>query len=269
MSQVGIPLKQLRIMADGVYRGKKPLRWHRSYPRTGIIEKKFLYKDRDTQINWYTNPLFHQGNNIYHYERVPPNEIYRTIYNGDLERASYIPYIVSPSGERYWLLGSFHDFHEIKADFGGRCYEWDNRGGKKNIQRVPVNCATRELREETHGVLVRPVSQAVNEHRAAVFKGTNTEDDILKTVVFIMVDMTNHLGELDLLQANKKLIPMQRKIDSKISDMIGRGETPEEKFGPLGFYRESDILRGYDENGNPILTAFNLTDFIDNFNRLL
>ena len=201
------------------------------------------FPNKKTQIKWYTDPVFHshnvnnKDNNLYRYKRVSPDEIYK--FQPKVRRSSYIPYIVDKS-EIYWLLGSFIDFPEIKVDFGGKCNE-----------KKPYDCSTRELKEETHGVLVKPIHQALKDNRATVFKGTNKKG---ATTFFIMVNMTDHLDELDEIQKEINIASVYKPV------------VTDEDFGPLGFYNEKDIYKGVDrKTGKNIYTAFTLTDFISKF----
>lgn len=214
-------------------------------PNGPRINEGYWFKNLKSQVDWYTDPNIRKAN--YEYKKLNPSDA-KFEFEG-LERASYVPYIKTRYGETYWLLGSFYDMPDIKVDFGGKCYEWVG-GQKVQTETIPIDCATRELGEETEGVLTNPILSALQDKRGTVYRGVGSEG---KVVVFIMVNMTDHLGELDTLQAGGKLHTMQREIDERAMQRQGG-----ELFGPLGFYNQKELL-----NGN-ILTSFNLTDFITN-----
>ena len=232
---------------------------------------KTWFKNKPTQIRWYTDPDFTSGDNNYDYVRVPTDNIKN--YE-KLIRASFIPYIVN-NGEKYWLLGSFFDFPEIKVDFGGKCHHSHNHNQSHNQTQsqmnqpqhqtqsqmnqpqhqtqpeTPTECAARELREETRGVLNAPLLETLaNKDLVTIYKGYTKDDSNKNTdnrTVFILINMTDHLSELD---------EIQKKIDSSKN-------ITNEEFGPLGFYKESNVYRGFDSNEEPLYTSFALTDFIN------
>ena len=216
--------------------------------RSPRINHGMWFKDKPTQIRWYTDPTFAGGANKYRYERINNiANINDAISKSEwLVRSSYIPYIVI-DGTKYWLLGSFFDFPEIKVDFGGKCERGEG----------PIPCASRELQEETRGVLNEPVRRALADGRGTIYKGYNlarSDKNRNKRVIFIMVDMTDYLEDLDEIQ---KEIEQSERITN-------------EKFGPLDFYREPDVLRGMDtrKNNNRIYTSLALTDFTKSFRSL-
>ena len=62
----------------------------------------------------------------YEYKIVPWEVFLDNTYTGYKSvRSSFIPYVFI-NNEKYWLLGSFHDFpKDILMDFGGSCILWD------------------------------------------------------------------------------------------------------------------------------------------------
>lgn len=197
------------------------------------------FKDKRTQIRWYTDPTFRPKNNILRYRKLQNPEKYINNRSEKLSRASYIPYIKDEEGEKYWLLGSFHDFPEIKVDFGGQCERFE----------TALDCATRELGEETHQILTPDIiSIIVGDGKYDVYRGYNTSG-VVK--IFIMLDITDRLDDLD---------EVQRRID------IATPADEREKFGPLGFYQERELFKGLDhKNNTKIYTSLALTDFIRNY----
>lgn len=222
------------------------------------------FKNKATQIKYYSDPDFwlnraFKSHGNYTYEIQPASFVQN--FSDGLTRASYVPFIIkkegpSEKGERYWLLGSFVDYPEVKADFGGKCVK----------NETVESCATRELMEETEGVLVEPVLKVLYQGRALAYLGTDTSRGVTgaagitgsssgspdtKKIVFVMVNMTDHLEELDEIQ--EKINLRERNFG--------------EKYGPLGFYREADLKIGIDsKTGKRIYTSFALTDFIRNLN---
>ena len=159
---------------------------------------------------------------------------YCDVTNYKLKRSSIIPF-VNRNGENCWLLGSFHDYEKTKypilADFAGSCEEKD-----KN-DCAPLNCAMRELNEESKGLLPNIVRNAIrNSNNFVIFEGKNTKGDIL----YFMFVKLNYEDVKD--------IPDKF---SKIKEIKGQ-----EKFGPLRFYRQSDILN------REYRTSKNLTDLV-------
>ena len=205
------------------------------------VNGNLWFKNKPTQIDYYTDPDFAGAGNRYSYQIINPMTLNETIdQNETLVRSSFIPYIIIDE-QIYWLLGSFHDFPEVKVDFGGKCRKGEN----------PIKCAFRELREETRGVLVEPVRQALADGRAVVFKGYNNHRSVKhydKRVIFILVNMTNQLDDLDKIQFSIDSVPTITK----------------EKFGPLNFYAERDIFHGRDSQnrGIRLYTSYALTDFV-------
>lgn len=209
------------------------------------VNKFTWFKNKATQVSWYTDPTFRDGAHTYTYREINPQEIYQTNRNEKIVRSSYIPYIKSDNDTIYWLLGSFHDLPEIKDDFGGKCERNES----------PERCATRELNEETLGVLTSSVKKALKTGKVRVIKGKNRNNSKYhknKVVYFTLVDMTNLLEDLDAIQ--EKI-----KTASPIT-----GET----FGPLGFYRLDKLYSFRDHKTDErISTAFSLTDLIKNLRR--
>ena len=200
--------------------------------------------NKNVQYRWYVDPTF-KGNNTYNYIKIDPSRIYDRVKKYEkLERASYIPYITTTKGN-YWLLGSFHDFNDIKVDFGGSCEKYEN----------PNDCATRELGEETQKVLLDPVKDAVDQGKLTVFKGYNIHPDSNKRVIFIMVNIDGNFEMLDDIQAT---------IDARFDEKFANKQPgKDDLFGPLGFHRENDVFRFKTSDNRTLYTALNLTDFIE------
>lgn len=221
------------------FTGKKDLNIPSQTPEGPRVNGGKWFRNYQAEINWYTDPATRKRQ--YEYQRIYPGDYDKVLNSTDIQRASYIPYIVM-NGERFWLLGSFHDFPHIKTDFGGTC--------EKKYRETTYECANRELAEETRGVLLEPLKQTFEEEGGIVYLGQTKKESVL----FILVDITNHISRIEDM-------PLLRyKID--IAPPIGT-----EKYGPLGLYTERALVAG------DILTAYNLTDFLtylrNRFNRLI
>ena len=166
-------------------------------------------------------------------------DIYKTV------RSSFIPY-VTINNERYWVLGSFHDFpKDILMDFGGTCIIWDppkkllSRGQQqKSHYQHQFGCAILELQEESKGLLVKPVLKSLGTQPIDVFLGTN--DFHKEYVWFVMVP-------LDYQEVKNIVNIFDKTVD------VNKAE----KLGPMGIYKESDILN------KKFRTSRNLTDFVN------
>lgn len=277
---------RIKRKADGVYSVNYQEDIDNPDPNGPRINGEHWFENKEAQINWYTDPWLRRKRFSY-YEKVDPLIVSNRPFPR-LNRSSYVPYIKTRSGKRYWLLGSFHDMPEIKTDFGGRCYEWDKiKNQRIKQEKYAINCATRELKEETHGVLTKPIlDTAKNDKKVTTYKGTDKRDGA-KTI-FTFVNMSDYffdypqpktvqpwkqktfqpatdpfgnqipipetMGDYDqLFLAESKLKDIQDEINRKAKE-----STEKENFGPLGFYAQDDILSG------KVLTAFSLTDFINN-----
>ncbi len=160
-------------------------------------------------------------------------------------RSSFVPYVMF-NNKRYWVLGSFYDFpRDILMDFGGSCVLFDppreflqpNQRQMRNYQHQ-FGCAMLELNEESKGLLVKPVLKSLGTDGARVYRGSdNTKREY---VWFVMVQLDHH-----------EVKPLVDKFES--APYILKGE----KLGPLGFYKESDILN------KVYRTTKNLTDFVN------
>lgn len=204
----------------------------------------YWFPNKDSQIKWYTDPYYRitpfdkYNRNFYHYKKACPKEIYRRYEK--LQRASIIPYI-KYKGLKYWLLGSFNDYPEVKTDFGGKC-------DQENTANM---CSIRELSEETRGVLSGPIEEAIKDGLSIVYRGRNIDN---RYTFFILVDVSNRLDALNKIQTNIE--------KAAINDPKG------EEFGPIGFYRDTELFKGTDhKSGEKIYTTFALTDFINNIKR--
>ena len=196
--------------------------------------------------NQYTVPRIR-----YNYERVSWETYMQNKYDGYLTvRSAFIPYVIIDN-ERYWLLGSFHDYPgDILMDFGGNCIVWDpprsqlkrNQRQKRNYQHQ-FGCAVLELNEESKGLLVKPVLSSLgnpyNQDNILIYRGTSHHKK--EHVWFVMVPI-NYEEAMNVIQ----IFPTIKLLNY-------------EKLGPLGIYRERDILAKYHR------TSRNLTDFVDFF----
>ena len=159
-----------------------------------------------------------------------PDEGYRLV------RSSIIP-LVDIRGEKYWMLGSFHDYdgigNPILTDFAGTCENID-----RNKKCPATACAIRELSEESKGLLLTPILKSMrNKDKVAIFEGRN---GILKEkIYFIFVSV-----EYEDVWNIPKHFARTNRLDGK------------EKLGPIDFYPQSEIKEF------TFRTAKNITDFI-------
>lgn len=182
----------------------------------------------------------------YTYEKVSWEVFLDNTYDGfHTVRSSFIPYVMIDN-ERYWVLGSFHDFpKDILMDFGGSCIIFDpprkylihNQRQLRHYQHQ-FGCAMLELNEESKGLLVKPVLQSLGTNQVSVYRGS---DNYKKEYVwFVMVPLDYNVV--------KNVIN-----EFPNAPYVLKGE----KLGPLDFYKESDMLN------KERRTSRNLTDFID------
>ena len=216
-------------------------------PRT-ISEKKCV-RIRSQKVikgDKYTIPRVR-----YKYKPVSWEVFMSNIYDGyKTVRSSFIPYIIK-NNEKYWILGSFHDFpKDILMDFGGSCIIWDPPKKSRHRERRryyqhQFGCAMLELNEESKGLLVKPVLRSLGEKTPIIYRGTdfNRKEDVWFVMVKLDYDDLKGIG---------------KEFDE--APYVLKGE----KLGPVDFYRESDII---DPDGK-YRTSRNLTDFIDYY-RLL
>lgn len=183
----------------------------------------------------------------YEYKQVTWTEFLDNKYTGyKTVRSSFIPY-VKVNGENYWLLGSFWDYpNDILSDFGGSCILYDPP--KKYAKGIPqqeniqhqFGCAVLELNEETKGLLVQQVLKSVGTTKPTVYMGINERkrEKVWFVIVFLNYDEVKNIPE-----------------EFETTKRVNKGE----KLGPLGFYKESDIL------GLPskYRLSRNLADFIN------
>ncbi len=183
----------------------------------------------------------------YEYRNVTWEEFISDRYTGYKSvRSSFIPIVIIDE-ERHWLLGSFHDFpNDILMDFGGSCIKWDpprkyahGRTQSKNFQHQ-FGCAMLELNEESKGLLVQPVLHSLGTNKPVVYRGTNR--DRKEYVWFVLVQLPYE---------KVTNIPHEFEVSPYVHE--------EEKLGPLGFYKEREILGKNFQHR----TAQNLTDFIN------
>jgi len=142
------------------------------------------------------------------------------------------------NNQRYWLLGSFHDFpNEILADFGGKCGITIGKGKYKNYQK-PFGCAMLELHEESKGLLDRIVMASLASVAPEIYVGINHKYRIKVWFVqlYISPESANYV----------------------IQNFAQSPSVVKEKFGPIGLYLYRDILY----NGD-FKTTHNLTDFLN------
>jgi len=184
---------------------------------------------------------------IYNYQIVPWEAFLDNTYTGYKSvRSSFIPY-VNILNERFWLLGSFHDFpRDILMDFGGSCVLWDppkefaqGRYQSKNYQHQ-FGCAFLELNEESKGLLVQPVLKSLGTSKPVVYRGT--DDKTKEHVWFVMVELEY-----------ESVKNITRDFDA--APYVLKGE----ELGPLDFYKEVELL----DIKSKYRTARNLTDFIN------
>lgn len=182
----------------------------------------------------------------YKYEIVPWEAYLDNTYTGYKSvRSSFIPYVMIDN-EKYWLLGSFHDFpRDILMDFGGSCILWDppkqyaqGRSQMRNYQHQ-FGCAMLELNEESKGLLVQPVLRSLGTVKPTVYRGTDERKK--EYVWFVMVPLPYEaVGGIPGLFVD--------------APYVLQGE----KLGPLDFYKESDVINP----DSKYRTARNLTDFV-------
>lgn len=226
-------------------------------PKKPRVNYGVWFKDENTQIRWYTDPYFKgtsKSNKFtYNYKEIDSTDIRKKHYH----RASIIPYI-EVNKHFYWLLGSFVDFNFIKSDFGGKC-----EGNEK-----ATDCSLREMAEETNNVLNNYLPKLLDNNNVTIYEGTNIMNPRSPQVAVFMVKLDmNNMDLMDKIQEEiveakkSKNSDNKEKEGSKNSDIDKKHIT--ESFGKLGFYKEADVMRGYDKNDNEILTSVNLTDFVN------
>lgn len=223
---------------------------------------------------WITGKRKGSPSNLRKWTIPEVNYVYKEIpyvgINGDygvkendykLVRSSIIP-IINMDGENYWLLGSFHDYvgigDPILTDFGGR---------KEKKTETALDCALRELKEESKGLLTVPVLDALNykdslfpkskpqnnkgqnnkkslsvrERKVTVFEG---RDDENKQKIFFFIVVLNYNDVKDIPKKFEKM-PYLTK----------------EKLGPINFYPQNAI------RSRGLRTSKNLTDFVSYLNQ--
>ena len=183
----------------------------------------------------------------YKYERVPFETFMANKYDGyKTIRSSFIPYTYTET-DKYWFLGSFSDFpKDILTDFGGTCIIYDppkkklSSGQKQKLNyQHQFGCAMLELNEESKGLLVQPVLESLGIGEGVeIYRGRN---DYSKEYVWFVLVPLHFRDVLDVVE-NFDHVPLVLK---------------KEKLGPLGLYREIDLLE------KRYRTSKNLTDFID------
>jgi hypothetical protein len=177
----------------------------------------------------------------YEYRQVKQEELCN-FRDGEykLFRSSIIP-VVNIQGVNHWMLGSFADYtneaNPILTDFAGRCERID-------LKEVcpATSCALRELQEESKGLLVVPIQEAMkNPRNVAVFEGINEEKR--EKVYFLFVSLKyEHVKDIPTLFSE--------------TDMSEMNKNKKEQLGPIAFYKQSDV------KSFKYRTAKNLTDFI-------
>jgi hypothetical protein len=174
----------------------------------------------------------------YNYQKVSWDVFMSTKNEYKSIRSSIIPY-TSIDNEKYWVLGSFHDFPgDILMDFGGSCIIFDKskREIVKNYQH-PFGCAMLELYEESKGLLVKPVLAALSGDNVIIYRGSN---DQRKEYVWFIIVYLNY-----------------ETVKSVIDRFPEAPYVSDELLGPLGIYKATDILNKKHR------TSRNLTDFVD------
>lgn len=194
------------------------------------------YGKRQDSIRQYTRPK-----KRYTYERITFDQyINYTKHPGNrrdsvVKRSSFIPYTLI-NGERYWILGSFWDYpRQILTDFGGSC-QYDEQ---RKINLTPFGCATKELHEESKGVLTRPILAEFGDAPIEIYRGQAGRD----IVYFVVIPLP--------------LLETQRLIAT-----INSTDYSQERLGPVDLYSESDILT------KKYLTSKYLTDFVDYYGKM-
>ena len=182
----------------------------------------------------------------YEYVKMPWEAFLDNTYTGyKAVRSSFVPYVVH-NGNRYWVLGSFHDYpKDILTDFGGSCIIWDpprkyaqDRRQRRDYQHQ-FGGAMLELNEESKGLLVQPVLKSLGTQKPVVYRGTYEKKK--EHVWFVMV-------ELDYEET--------LNVVSKFAD--APYVLKDEPLGPIDFYKESLIVK----SDSPYRTSKNLTDFV-------
>jgi len=182
-------------------------------------------------IDWILPSVYFKYREVTYSEYCKNDKEYKLI------RSSIIP-IVEIDGEQYWMLGSFHDYKNtedpILTDFAGSCEKKDMKNGCP-----PLNCALRELREESKGLLNDIILNSIqNQKNIAIFEGVSKK---MEKLYFMFVSLNYD---------DVKNIPMK----------FSQTEITYEKLGPISFYKQKDIKK------YKYRTAKNLTDFIEYLN---
>lgn len=185
------------------------------------------------EVNYVYRELPYTGINGNYGENDKSQKDYKML------RSSIIP-IINMDGENYWLLGSFHDYvgigDPILTDFGGR---------KEKKTETPLDCALRELKEESKGLLTEPVLKALsykgNDRKVTVFEG---RDDENKQKIYFFIVVLNYNDVKDIPKRFEK-VPYLTK----------------EKLGPINFYPQNSI------RSRGLRTSKNLTDFVSYLNQ--
>lgn len=198
----------------------------------------------------------------YQYTEINLNDLDNITPNYKIARSSFIPVTKMPqisevskmsqmsqmpqvtqnpeiNNHYYWLLGSFVDYpNEILSDFGGT-FE------KKDCDFL--QCALRELKEETHDLLNPYILQSYkNPKNVAVFKGVNHLKKLQIFFIFVYIPYTKI-----------EHIPNEFKILNKSSSKS------KEQFGELNFYRQTDIHNfkyKLSKNLTDLILSFHTTD---------
>jgi hypothetical protein len=189
-------------------------------------------KEKERNIIRYTVPKKN-----YQYEKITWDDYIRNKHDGYVNvRSSIIPVTVV-NDEDYWLLGSFHDYpNYICSDFGGSCIL---KEGRERNKQAPFGCAITELHEESKGLLTQIILKSI---------GTTQKEDL-----------QIYLGKAT--RPEEKLffffVPVNYEEVRPIIDLFNNTPDIDEKFGPLAFYHQDDILK------KKVLTTHHLTDFIN------
>lgn len=204
-------------------------------------------RQRDNLIDWMI-PV-----EVFQYREIAPDTL---LYNQERNindrrapktwRSGIIP-VVKIQGEQYWILGSFWESFaagRILTDLGGKC-KWNKES--------PLVCALRETKEETKGLLNPIIEKTIEKGKESytIFEGYNKKRNQNIYFYFVFVDYED-----------VKDIPYQfsQIYELPVKDKNGKFNKGEERLGPLGFYKQSDILNRKER------TARNLTDFVSFLN---
>lgn len=191
----------------------------------------------------------------YDYREVSPEKVKERIHNLSnkykIARSSIIP-VIKIQNQNFWLLGSFREKFKgerILSDFGGTC-----KYSALNLAESPLDCALRETKEETKGLLNDAIEKAIDKDNYTIFEGiavpnisshesSNYRNKYKHNIIYFYIVFVDYKDIKDLPATylkSKRLV--------------------KERLGPLGFYLQDNILNRVHR------TARNLTDFVSFLN---